>query len=208
MDVDTHPLSAAARVGGHPALDFVNTVNWRGRVAPDDLLRSYADLVQWAQHGELVTTAMAQALLGPPAHDAMQAQVVLDEARGTREVLYRLFAASEEHRPPDAADVAAFNNALGSALAHIRLRPVRGGFEWAWGEGQGSLAVPLWPVLRAAADLLTGPELHRIRQCADRECGWLFLDSSKNGSRRWCSMAGCGSRAKARSYYRRKQTGE
>ncbi len=84
--------------------------------------------------------------------------------------------------------------------------PAGGGFAWEWDAGGDVLARPLWALARSAADLLTSPRLSRVRECPGEDgCGWLFLDTSKNGSRRWCSMQGCGSRAKARRYAGRRR---
>src|SRR5207302_22567 len=65
----------------------------------------------------------------------------------------------------------------------------------------------LWPVIRSAADLLVSGEAQRVRRCASETCDWLFLDTSRNHSRRWCDMSGCGNRAKARRHYARAKAG-
>jgi predicted RNA-binding Zn ribbon-like protein len=106
-------------------------------------------------------------------------------------------------RTPAAADLARLNAALAAALPHLRLAPRAGGYDWVW-DGRGDdLASPLWPILRSAADLLASPDLARVRECDGEDCTWLFLDYSRNRSRRWCSMASCGNRAKARRHYQR-----
>ncbi|MGH7124521.1 MAG: CGNR zinc finger domain-containing protein, partial [Stellaceae bacterium] len=78
------------------------------------------------------------------------------------------------------------------------------GFTWAW-DDEPALDRMLWPIVRSATQLLTAAELSRVKQCAGRGCSWLFLDTSKNGSRRWCEMEVCGSRSKARAYYARRK---
>jgi predicted RNA-binding Zn ribbon-like protein len=85
-------------------------------------------------------------------------------------------------------------------LGQTRLNGTSAGLVSAWGGASDDLARVLWPVARAAFDLLTGAEAGRLRECAGRDCHWLFLDRSKNGSRRWCAMANCGNAAKARRH--------
>jgi predicted RNA-binding Zn ribbon-like protein len=104
---------------------------------------------------------------------------------------------------PPAADLAAFNAELARSLARSRIVLTAEGFAWDWTDGGDALDQMLWPVVRDASDLLTSEELDRVGQCADDRCGWLFLDSSRNRSRRWCSMEDCGNRAKARRHYQR-----
>jgi predicted RNA-binding Zn ribbon-like protein len=86
-----------------------------------------------------------------------------------------------------------------------RDRGGRAEFDWLWTDVDEHLTSILWPVARAATTLLTSPDLARVRECAGDPCGWLFLDVSKNGSRRWCDMADCGNRAKARRYRARRK---
>jgi predicted RNA-binding Zn ribbon-like protein len=121
-----------------------------------------------------------------------------------REVIYGIVVAVLHNKPPAASDLASFNRELQSALQHLRVVPGRRGFIWNWEFDPSGLEGMLWPILRSAADLLTSERQDRIGQCADdRGCGWLFLDTTKNRSRRWCAMEDCGNRAKARRHYQR-----
>lgn len=79
-----------------------------------------------------------------------------------------------------------------------------GGFQWDWRENKGELDRLLWPVIQSAGDLMISNEVNRTRECEDDTCEWLFIDRSKNHSRRWCDMSDCGNRAKARRHYARK----
>ena len=112
-------------------------------------------------------------------------------------------AAIAKGRSPDADDVRALNGALSTAFAHLRVATSTGGFAWEWAEGDQPLERMLWPVVRSAAELLTSDKLSLVKQCAG--CGWLFVDRSRNHSRRWCDMRYCGNRAKARRFYARQQ---
>ena len=132
-----------------------------------------------------------------------------------RELIYRLFPALALAEPVPDSELAALNRALSDALAHARLVPLEhdrqpsqddaapGQLAWGWADDPISLDLPLWPIVRSAADLLTSPTLSALRVCAADACAWLFLDTSRNGSRRWCSMRTCGNRAKARRHHAR-----
>ena len=106
---------------------------------------------------------------------------------------------------PPTDDLAALNAAIADAMGHARLVPAEGHFHWEWEHAPPRLAACCGPVVWSAAELLTAEELHRVHECAGHDCGWLFLDVSKNGSRRWCSMETCGNRAKARRHRERQQ---
>ncbi len=184
-------------------LAFVNTVDWRLGDHPEEKLNTYLDLVRWAERAGALPRQAAEALAAEAARRAEEARDVLARATALREAIYRVFAAGLRKKAPAGADLATLNAALTQALAQARIVAVGDGYAWAWGGTPGALDRPLWPVARSAAELLTSPELSRVRQCADDACGWLFFDRSRNRSRRWCDMKDCGNRAKARRHYRR-----
>jgi predicted RNA-binding Zn ribbon-like protein len=192
-------------LGGRVCLDFANTADWHASDQPVEFLTSYSGLVAWARHAGLLTDREAQRLLDEADHRPAEAAVVLQRAVVLREVIYRLFSAIAQGSQPQPADLEAFNRALSEALARSGVEATEDGFSWVWTGDEGVLDRMLWPVLRDAADLLTSAELGRVGQCGDARCGWLFLDASRNRSRRWCSMEDCGNRAKARRYYARKR---
>lgn len=198
-----------ALVGGALCLDFANTVDWHASAEhQQDYLVAYPDLVAWSQHAGILTEDEAQALLAEAARRPERAAAALARAIALREALYRVFVAVTRGEPAADDGLALLNAAVADALARLRLRPEGDGFGWAWASEGATLERMLWPVARSAAELLTSPRLGRVRQCAGGPCGWLFLDTSKNGSRRWCSMAGCGNRAKARRHYARRRLPE
>jgi predicted RNA-binding Zn ribbon-like protein len=133
------------------------------------------------------------------------AAAALDRAIELRAVIYRTFSALAARRQPRPRDLVALNGALRDVLPRLELRPSAGGLEWAWASTRDELDWMLWSIVRSAADLLTSQDLGRVRECARQGCDWLFVDTSKNHSRRWCSMDLCGSRVKARRYYRRRK---
>lgn len=190
-------------LGGHPALDFVNTVNWRGRAAPEEYLTHYGELLRWAGHTGLVTAA-EQASLSRGADAAPQrAAALLDDARALREALYRLLLAQARGTTSRPRDLAALNAVLRRFPPPDEIAKSGNSFSWKSAAPDEALARPIGRLARIGAEFLVSPELRRLRLCESPECGWLFLDSSPNHRRRWCSMAGCGNRAKARRHYRR-----
>ncbi len=190
--------------GGHLSLDFVNTVHDRLE-QPRELLNSYNDLLLWGQQARILNAGEAERLREIAAYHKEETMDVLRQAIDIREMLYRIFLAIAEDDEPDKTDLAAFNTVLAQTMAHARIVPGEDGFAWSWDDQEQALDRVLWPVVRSAADLLTSHELKDVRVCAAEDCGWLFLDTSKNHSRRWCDMKTCGNRAKARKHYTQKK---
>lgn len=192
-------------LGGRLCLDFANTVDWHASDRPEELLTSYGEFIAWSQRAGILTGEQAQSLLQQAAERPDEAEAAFKQAIALREAIYGIFAALAHGRSPQESDLSALNAALSEALVHARIALTEAGFDWQWAGDEDALDRPLWPIARSAADLLTSDEVQRVGQCADdRGCGWLFLDTSRNHSRRWCSIKDCGNRAKARRYYARK----
>ena len=136
------------------------------------------------------------------------AQEVLQRAKVLREALFRIFEAVAEHTPLDDADMSILNDALATVMVHARIIRTEQGFSWEWEQDEHALDSVLWPVVRSAADLLTSHEIEDVRLCVAPDCSGLFIDTSKNHSRRWCNMTGCGNRAKARRHYEKKRSSD
>jgi predicted RNA-binding Zn ribbon-like protein len=186
-------------------LDFANTANWHKSDQPVELLAEYADLVGWAGHTNIVNDDEAATLLRQAAYRPDEAEAVRQRAVALREAIYRIFVAIADNERPEVDDLELLNQELLPALSHARIVEADHGFTWDWADDRQTLDRMLWPVARSAAELLSSAQLNRARQCADDRCGWLFLDMSRNRSRRWCSMDECGNRNKARNYYRRQR---
>ena len=191
---------------GVDCLAFANTLDGRMDEVPDERLRSYADLVAFAEQTEQLDPSEGERLRQLAVQHPDAAQAVLERAIATRETIYRTFSAVAADRLPDAADLDALNAELHTAMAHFELAAGPERVEWAWQSEQLMLDRPLWPIVRSTADLLTSDETGRIRECAAHDCGWLFFDESRNRSRRWCSMQSCGNRAKV-DRFRARQRG-
>jgi predicted RNA-binding Zn ribbon-like protein len=187
-------------------LDFANTLNG-SRAEPKETLHGYADLVAWSRSAGLVDGRAADGLLAVAERDPAGAAATFDRAIALREAIFRLFAAVAGGRATDPADLATLNAALATALGQLQVEPTPAGFAWTWrgDDGAPPLERPLWPLAWAAADLLAGDQAGRVRTCASPTCDWLFIDHSRNRSRRWCDMADCGNRAKARRHYARQR---
>lgn len=205
MSDQHNPFEHLKTVGGVLCLDFANTVSRRDTDLPTERLHAYEDLVAWAAHVEIVSPELGQALVAEAAQRPTAAMAVYEQALALREALFRLFARTLEGAPPAAADLAVLNAQIASSYAHLRLAPGVPNFAWVWDDGAHHLDRILWPIVRSAAEELTSGELDRVRMCAGEHCGWLFVDRSKNRSRRWCDMQDCGNVEKVRRYRRRQK---
>jgi predicted RNA-binding Zn ribbon-like protein len=193
--------------GGRVCLDFANTVSGDRHGAPRERLGGYPELVAWARQAGTIDAAYARQLLAEARRRPADAEGVHREAVALREALFRLFSAAAEKRSGTPDDVALVSAGLRRALSHRRLERTDAGFALGWERPPGALDAPLWVVATEAAELLaSGRELERVRVCGlheTHECSWLFMDATRAGTRRWCSMTSCGNRAKARRHYAR-----
>jgi predicted RNA-binding Zn ribbon-like protein len=193
-------------LGGRLCLDFVNTVDSRLGDPRQDLLTNYADLVQWSYHVGILSEKERQDLSQASLHSSIEASKTFERAITLRETVYRVFSAVAHARAPQRADLDALRDAFAEAMLHASLVPSAEEFVWDWLECEDALDAILWPITSSAIELLTSAQIKRVKQCPGvGDCGWLFLDTSKNGSRLWCSMEDCGSRAKMRRQYARKR---
>lgn len=187
---------------GALCLDLANT--WGSRDDPDaDRLRSYWDLVVWSGQGGMLAEGEMEALLAEADRRPADADAVLRRAVALREAVYDAFSSSAAGGDPAPEALEVLNRELAAALPRLRLRAGDGCCRWEWSAPAGELDRMLWSVARSAAELLTSERLDRVRECASETCSWLFVDASRNRGRKWCDMASCGNRAKARRYYAR-----
>lgn len=194
-------------IGGQLCLDFTNTYT-QTELLHHEYLHSYPDLLAWSRHAGLLDEVQTQYLQQEALRDSPAAVTIFERAIALRGIIYRLFVAVAHRQTPPDADVNALNAWLADAPGRPQLLASGAGFVWQWRQNAHTLDAMLWPIVWSAADLLTSVDLSRVRQCAHVEgCDWLFVDSSKNQSRRWCSMQLCGSQAKTRRYYQRKRGG-
>jgi predicted RNA-binding Zn ribbon-like protein len=191
--------------GGQLALDLANTISRRDDPQRRrDHLESYADVLSFLRQSRTLSPQQANHLRDKALQHPVEARRSFANIVKLREAIYRLFAAISQEKPVADSDLKLINQFAVEALRHRTLTPKNGDFEWEWiADQRNTLDRVLWPMAHAAADLLTSGELKIVRFCKAPDCQWLFLDHSRNRSRRWCDMASCGNRAKARRHYRR-----
>jgi predicted RNA-binding Zn ribbon-like protein len=204
----TLPDAAAFSLsGGHPLLDLVNTLDNRFRAdGPIELLPDYAALLRFMEQTELLDAAQARALARRVAR--AEAERSLDSAHELREAAASTLYATVEGSTPQPADVRKLARYLQSARQRQELVWVPSAtgtkFAWDWGASQAHADLPVWILSLQASALLTSEAMSRLRTCGCETCRWLFVDTSKNHTRRWCDMKVCGNRMKARRFQARR----
>jgi predicted RNA-binding Zn ribbon-like protein len=210
-------------IGGNLALDFANTVHCVGLPDPLDELKTIGDFLDWARRAEVLHADDLNRLAARFRRDQARARRALTRALRLRSVIYELFSRLAEHGSLQERALGEFNGWCRWAMNHARIaeranqassrrRKSGGGRQelgmtglvLAWEPSSlDALDHVLWQITRSATDLVLSGESTRVRQCSDQYCSWLFVDGSRNGRRRWCSMQLCGNRARVRSYRRR-----
>ena len=196
-------------LGDRLCLDFANTIEGPISARPEEFLWSYPDLVRWGHHTGILSESVVERLMLRSAREPNETAAVFDRALALRGSITRIFRAVAAGAAPQAADLEVVQAQYLLALAHAQLMPIDNHFDWDWEASDQALDRPLWAVARSAVEVLTTDDLARVKECPGAgDCGWLFYDTSKNGSRRWCSMEGCGSRLKMRRQYAKRKVAE
>lgn len=190
-------------IGGILCLDFVNTVDWRTSQSPDERLREYGDLAVWGKHVGILSDDQMHQLIEEGQRMEKTARQAVDDAIFFRETLFQLLAATIQKQDVSPDHLAHFNAELKQAATHLELERLDSGYEW---DFPMDLDCIVWPVVWSAATLLTSELLDSVKICEGPGCGWMFLDTSPNQRRRWCSMESCGNRAKARRHYKKSKS--
>jgi signal transduction histidine kinase len=189
--------------GGNTALDFANTAGWAvdevtGRtevqLAEFERFTRYERVVAWAREADVLPEREAAQILAAAAEQPAEAEQALERALVLRLAVHRLFSAVARGDELDRPALTTVNALLPAAHAAARVTLDEGGFGWTWDEGEVSLDRPIWPVVVAAHQLLTSEALASVRECPGNRCGWLFVDRSPAGNRRWCAIEDCGNR--------------
>ena len=184
--------------GGHPALDFVNTLDERPSPEPVERLASYAELVRFAELAGIIAPALAKHLRKCSGSGPAR---VTEDACKLREQLFEVLAAAHRARKLPAGPLRGLTSAINKAHAARVLASSNGpgiiSFDWA---SPHAVEVPLHACALAIADLLTGEDRARIRKCGASDCDVYFIDRSKGHRRHWCSMRNCGNREKQRRW--------
>jgi predicted RNA-binding Zn ribbon-like protein len=190
-------------IGGRLCLDFANTVDWRRRSEPEELLHDYAGLLDWSVRAGALSTREGRRLSAAAEADPRAAAAAFAAGLGLREAFYRSALAHAHGETPSEENLAQVVRSYAGAVQRARLSRDGTAYEWVFDEKAQDLDRPWWPVAVAAVELLSSPELARVRECEGQGCGWLFLDESRSRTRRWCSASSCGNRERVRRYYAR-----
>ncbi len=203
MDIEKIPL-----IGGHPALDFVNSVEGRGSETTLNYLADYDRLARWCVRVGLIAPADGARLRQQAKQRPLIAARVWREAMELREGLNKIYRALARADDPPKRAIAILNAMIERALGNRRLQPTAPGeIAWAWNPAKERLEIVAWEIALSAASLMTDADRRRrIRICANGPCDWMFLDTSRSGCRRWCRMAVCGNAAKVRRFRERQRT--
>ena len=192
-------------IGGNVCLDFVNTLDDRPSDKPKELLTNYYELARFGEDTGILTPEQLDDLYERVALAPDEAEDALRRARNLREALHDIVSAVMRKQTAPQVAMDRLNANIHGAALHSRLVQCEGRMEWRFDELTSSFNAMLWPIARAAANLLASGDLARVRACSSPTCQWLFLDTSKNHHRRWCSMKQCGNRAKVRKFYARRK---
>ncbi len=203
--MSTHKKNAGdlSLLGGRPCLDFVNTLDWRGTDQPVEFLNTYQDLVLWSRHAGTISNQEAKIISQKSEARLAEQTRVLRKAIELRETIYRIFAILAAGKAALKKDLADFNTYLSAIMGSSQIVRTQKGYSWDTNGEKTKLDWILNSLIRSAADLLVSDERKRVKKCNDPACGWLFLDTSRNKSRRWCDMRDCGNRAKAGRFYKK-----
>jgi predicted RNA-binding Zn ribbon-like protein len=188
---------------GHPALELVNTLDMRFSAQTVDLIPTYKDLLRLTTQLQLLTPEQARKLGRTVGGE--KARRVLASTAELREALAKMLYGRIDGTRRPAGQLRVLEQQFHAAAQHRQLLAGQAHLEWSWSGVERQAEIPLWMLAQAASDLLVSSDAELIKDCGDPTCRWLFLDVSKNHTRRWCDMKTCGNRMKARRHHARAQ---
>jgi predicted RNA-binding Zn ribbon-like protein len=187
----------------HVVLDLANTLDFRFRaIGPEELLGSYADLLRFLEEAGVLSAVQCRKLRESGV--AEERERVLNAVKDLRETLASIFYCQLEGKAPAAGSLERLETYLRDVERHKKLRWAGDRPKWSWVSAEDDVRIPLWLLEEAAGELLFSPAVEKVGRCCSDDCGWLFVDTSKNHTRRWCNMKGCGNRMKARRHQARR----
>jgi predicted RNA-binding Zn ribbon-like protein len=191
-------------LGGVLCLDFANTIDGRLSDNPEEFIDEYEDLVGWAFHVGVVEDREREGLVNKARSPGSEGAALYERGLQLRQAVYCAFRAMARSEAPDSRDLSRVGHEYAAGLGWARL--VRRDANWAWSwNSNDEMSHPLWAVAASAVELLSHGDVSRVKECPGaHDCGWLYYDASRNRTRRWCSMEGCGSRVKMRRHYARR----
>lgn len=201
--VDTHAHEFDLD-SGILALDFSNTLDGRYDPEAKERVRVYRDLLVFSLLAGTIEQQQAERLAAVAERIPESAEQQVHQSHQLREAIFGVFSTIAAGEDPPAPDLDVLNGFHQRAMSRGKVIVASEGFDWGW-EDDDALDRPLWPIVKSAVDLLLTGDQRRLRECAADDCGWLFYDTSRNQSRRWCSMQSCGNRAKVQQFRERKR---
>lgn len=185
--------------GGHPALDLVNTLDWRFReLGPEEFLQDFGDVVRFTEQTGLMNAADARKLLrNVPESKAAR---VVNGVRELREAAAAALYAAVDGKRPSVAALKRLEDCFAEAGKQQELRWDGEQLTWILPQASSLPELPLWLLSLSTEEFMTSEQMRLLRECGNAECRWLFVDTSKNHTRRWCNMKICGNRMKARRF--------
>lgn len=209
MSIGQLKINAIRLIGGVSVLDFLNTCDGRrpgtSLVEVVDKLSNLEEIVHWFLHAGLIGEDEHARCVDLVQQSSWHSLTAFKQLIDFRESLYRLFLAVASGNPATAGELDALNDVLVSTASQRVLVSTPVGVVWAWRPCDtldGMTAGFMGRIAVQAATLLTSPDLAKLKLCALPDCDWLFVDTSKNGRRRWCQMNVCGAKEKARRSYK------
>jgi predicted RNA-binding Zn ribbon-like protein len=184
--------------GGNLSLNFVNTIHDRYEEPLEDYLHNYLDLITWANFADAINSSQKKRLLQRSRENQEEANQVYKDSIQLREAIYQCVVSLINRDEVPAVNMQVINQWVSKAFSNLELAQLDNSFVLDWKAENSGLESVLWPIIRSFADLVTSDDRGRIKQCSN--CGWVFVDNSKNKSRRWCSMETCGNRVKAQRH--------
>ena len=185
-------------IGGQPALDLVNTLDWRFRdTGSEELINNFGDVIRFVEQLGMIGPGDARRLLrGAPEN---KAEKIVAAVRALREAAAEVLYAAVEGKSPSPSPLRQLEVCFNEASRQQQLHWEGSKLKWKLLQSH-ALAIPLWLLSLSVAQFMTSDQMHLLRECGNAECRWLFLDTSKNHTRRWCDMKICGNRMKARRF--------
>jgi predicted RNA-binding Zn ribbon-like protein len=196
------PIWQFHRTGGALCLDFANTMSWRRSASPIERLASYADLASWARQVGLISESEEASLCADATSDPRRSRRIMGRARSLRGAIFDTFAALSEGRIP-MEEIGSLEPSIQQAVVHSELARDVSSYRWEPLAVGDRMQRVLYAIACSAGDLLTSTDISRIGQCSGPDCRWLWVDRTRNKSRRWCDMKVCGNRVKAQRHYQR-----
>jgi predicted RNA-binding Zn ribbon-like protein len=186
--------------GGALCLDFCNSGQGIRGARQEEWIPTFADLADWLEAAGVLTESQALQLHAGSAEAPQAAQQLVERAIAFREALARVLLARTEGHAAGSEDLRTIDAQYARTAPFARLAATPEGFAWSLDATASALDAALRPIVESAVGLLTSSKLARLRRCGSPTCYWLFLDETKNCSRRWCEMASCGNLMKVRRH--------